>query len=104
MRYFDIYYNAGPDNSSVKKVKDAVRKELEGAGQRLSYMAMHEKVQRKHGLMAAFRLSASKRLLEAICEYALDLQIYCSDWALVLASSVVEIQTEITGIHVISDV
>ena len=67
---------------------------------RVTYVCIHQ----SNSSMAAFRLNASKRLLVAICEYALDPQIFCSDWALVLARSVEEIQMETTGINVISDI
>eukprot|EP00794_Sanderia_malayensis_P010563 gene10563-11684_t len=49
MRYFNIYYTAGPENISVEDLKDAARKELEWPGQLLGYRAMHKNFVRSKG-------------------------------------------------------
>ena len=48
LRYFDIYYH--DNNVSVDKVKEAVRKELDGLGKLPGYRAMYHKVRQNHEL------------------------------------------------------
>ena len=48
LRCFEIYYNNA--EVSVEEVKDAVKKELEGAGKLLGYRAMHKKVRQEYNL------------------------------------------------------
>ena len=48
LRYFDIYYH--DKNVSVDKVKEAVKKELDGPGKLLGYREMYHKVRQDHEL------------------------------------------------------
>ena len=48
LHYFDIYYH--DKNVSVDKVKEAVKKELDGPGKLLGYRAMYHKVRLDHEL------------------------------------------------------
>ena len=48
LRYFDIYYH--DKKVSVDRVKEAVKKELDGPGKLLGYRAMYHKVWQDHEL------------------------------------------------------
>ena len=70
MRHFDIRYTN--TDVTVKEVKSAVRKELDGPGKLLGYRAMHNKIRQEHlnvprNLVHAVMFNLDPEGLEARC-------------------------------------